>query len=160
MSRLSLAVSVCTLIASPALAADEKFVKLVHVDTGKVLAVADDSDESAARAVLAKDEANEARQWILEKDGDHYKLINRKSKKVLDVFGDSKDEGAEIIIWDDKSEGFDNQRWSWVGEGKERRLKSKSSDLVLDIDEEGKLIQKKADATAKGQVWRIVELKE
>jgi 3-hydroxyacyl-CoA dehydrogenase len=37
--------------------------------------------------VLAKsDEKNKAQEWKLEKDGDFYKLMNRKSGKVLDVF--------------------------------------------------------------------------
>lgn len=151
----------CVLVtAASAAAADAKYVKLVHADTNKVLAVADDSDEAGARAVLAKDEKGEARQWQLEKDGDHYKLINRKSGKVLDVFEDSKDEGAPIIQWDDKAEGNDNQRWAWQGEGKERRLKSKSSGLVLDVDDEGKIVQRKADPKAKGQLWRVVEVKD
>jgi len=123
-----------------------------------VLAVADDSDESEARAVLAKDDGSEARQWKLEKDGSHYKIVNRKSGKVLDVYGDSRDEGANIIQWDDKAEDNDNQRWSWEGEGKDRRLKAKSSSLVLDVGEDGKLVQQKADEKAKGQLWRVVEV--
>jgi hypothetical protein len=148
------------LSAAPAFAADAKYVKLVHADSGKVLAVADDSDEAGARAVLAKDEANQARQWKLEKDGDHYKVVNRKTGKVLDVYQESNDEGAPIIQWDDKAEGNDNQRWSWEGDGKARRLKAKSSGLVLDVDDEGKIVQKQADDKAKGQLWRVVEVKE
>ena len=79
---------------------------------------------------------------------------------VLDVFEDSMDEGAAIIQWEDKSEGNDNQRWAWEGEGKDRRLKSKSSGLVLDVDSDGKVIQKKADEKAKSQLWQLVEIKE
>src|SRR5262249_57259278 len=97
MSRLHLAAA-ALLAALPAAAADARFVKIVHEQTGKVLAVADDSGDSGARTVLAKDEVNEARQWKLEKDGAHYKLVNRKSGKVLDVFEESNDEGASIII--------------------------------------------------------------
>jgi hypothetical protein len=162
MTRWQLAVvGACVLLtASAGGAAEAKYVKLVHVDTGKVLAVDDDSDEAGARAVLAKDEAGEARQWKLEKDGDHYKVVNRKSGKVLDVFEESTDEGTPIIIWDDKAEGNDNQRWSWEGEGQTRRLKSKSSGLVLDVDGEGKVVQRKADDKAKGQLWRVTEVKE
>jgi hypothetical protein len=160
MSRWHLAVACALLTASVAGAAEAKYVKLVHVGTGKVLGVADDSDEAGARAVLAKDEAGEARQWKLEKDGDHYKVVNRKSGKVLDVFEESTDEGTQIIVWEDKAEGNDNQRWSWEGEGKERRLKSKSSGLVLDVDAEGQAVQRKADDKAKGQLWRVVEVKD
>ena len=162
MTRWHLAgVAACVLFTTSVVgAAEAKYVKLVHVDTGKVLAVADDSDEAGAQAVLARDEAGEARQWKLEKDGDHYKLVNRKSGKVLDVSGESIDEGTPIIVWDDKPDGNDNQRWSWEGEGQARRLKAKSSGLVLDVDSEGKVVQRKADDTAKGQLWRVTEVKE
>jgi hypothetical protein len=157
---LALAGACVPFAASLAGVQDAKYVKLVQVETQKVLAVADDSDEAGARAVLAKDGEGKALQWSLEKDGDTYKVVNRKSGKVLDVFEESQDEGAPIIQWDDKPEGNDNQRWSWEGEGKDRRLRSKSSQLVLDVDAEGKVIQRKADEKAKGQLWRVVEAKE
>lgn len=147
-------------VALPAAAADAKYVKLVHADTGKVLAVADDSDEAGAKAVLAKDAGSEGQQWKLEKDGDHYKIVNRKSGKVLDVDMDSKEEGGGIIQWEEKPEDNDNQRWSWEGKGKDRRLKSKSSKLVLDVGDDGFLVQRKADDKSKTQLWRMVEVKE
>jgi hypothetical protein len=159
MFRSLIALAVCALFCAP-VAADDKFVRLVNVDTGKVLSVKGDSDEAGARTVLAKlAEDNKAQQWKLEKDGSHYKLVNRKSGKVLDVNEESTDEGAPIIIWDSKDEGFDNQRWAWEGDGKERRLKSKSSELVLDVDDEGRIIQKKADNKSKKQLWRVEEVK-
>jgi hypothetical protein len=136
-----------------------KWVKIVHVPTGKVLALADDSEDAGARVVVAKDEAKEARQWKLEKDGEHYKVTNRKTGKVLDVFENSKDEGGQIIQWDEKTEDNANQRWGWDGSGEERRLKSKDSGLVLDVDAEDKVVQKKSDEKAKTQVWKIVESK-
>lgn len=141
-----------------AAAQDAKPIKIVHVKTGKVLAVADDSTEPASRAALAKDDPkNDAQLWKVEKDGEHLKLVHVKSGRVLDVYEDSREEGAPIIIWDDKTEGTDNQRWSWAGDGPERRLKSKSSELVLDVDDEGKVVQKKPDEQAKGQLWKVVE---
>lgn len=149
----------CGLFGAALAADDKKYVKLVHADTGKVLAIADGSDDAGAKAVLAKDDGSQGQQWQLVKDGDYYKVVNRKSGKVLDVEGDSMDEGGGIIQWDDKSEGNDNQRWSWAGDGKERRLKSKSSGLVLDTGDEGAVVQKKADDKAKGQLWKVVEVK-
>ena len=161
MSKTIAAVAfACGLVGAIAAADDKKYVKLVHADTGKVLAIADNSDDAGAKAVLSKDDGSKGQQWKLEKDGDHYKLVNRKSGKVLDVEGDSMDEGGGIIQWDDKSEGNDNQRWSWVGDDKERRLKAKSSGLVLDAGDEGAIVQKKSDDKAKGQLWRVVEVKE
>ena len=79
---------------------------------------------------------------------------NRKTGQVLDVSDESKDVGAPVIQWEDN--GFDNQRWSWVGKGAERRLKSKSSGLVADTDKDGKLVQRKADEAAKTQLWKVV----
>jgi hypothetical protein len=111
MSRTIPAIVIaCGLFASPAAADGAKYVKLVHEDTGKVLAVANNSDEAEAKAVLAKDDGSKAQQWKFEKDGDHYKIVNRKSGKVLDVEGESTEEGGAVIQWDDKEEGNDNQR--------------------------------------------------
>jgi len=147
------------LFAMSAFADDAKYIKLVQADTGKVLSIADNSDENEARAVLAKDDGSKSQQWKLEKDGDYYKIVNRKSGKVLDVMGESMDEGGAIIQWDDKPEGNDNQRWSWEGEGKSRRLKSKSSGLVLDVGDESGIVQRKADDQSKSQLWQVVEVK-
>jgi hypothetical protein len=163
MSRILLAATACALIAAPTVARDDKdakYFKLLQVDSGKVLGVADNSEEAGARTVVAKeDEKNLAQQWKLEKDGTHYKLINRKTGKVLDVNEQSTDEDAAIIQWDDKAEENDNQRWTWLGDGTERRLKSKSSGLVLDVDGEGRVVQKKADEKAKRQLWKLIEVK-
>jgi hypothetical protein len=158
MSRILLPLFAALAIAVPARGADEKFVKIALAD-GKVLSVADDSEEGGAQVVVVKDGPSQAQQWKIVKDGTFLKLVNRKSGKVLDVFEESKDEGTKIIIWEDKSEGTDNQRWSWEGEEKAKRLKSKSSELVLDVDDTGNVIQKKADDKAKNQLWTVKELK-
>lgn len=158
--------SLCALTASLAFSApvfaddDAKVVRLVNVETGKVLAVTDDSEEAGARTVLAKaDPSNKAQQWEVKKDKKVFSLVNVKSGKVLDVNEASTDEGAAIIIWDAKDEDFDNQRWSWEEKDKERRIVSKSSGLVLDVDDEGRIIQKKSDEKAKKQLWKIEKVK-
>jgi hypothetical protein len=135
-------------------------VKLVHAETGKVLSVKDNSTEAEARCVLANDDGNEAQQWKIVKDGEHYKIVNRKSDKVLDVMNASSDDDAEIIIWEEKGDDNDNQRWSWDGTGKTKRLKSKSSGKVLDVGGEGQVIQKGSSDKAKGQLWEVVEIKK
>jgi hypothetical protein len=147
------------LFAAAAAADEDAYVKLVQADTGKVLSVADNSEDAGAKIVVAKDESSEAQQWKLEKDGDYYKIVNRKTGKVLDVEMASEEEGASIIQWDDKADDNANQRWSWQGDGKSRQLKSKSSNLVLDVDDNGMVIQRKADENAKRQLWKIVEAK-
>jgi hypothetical protein len=138
-----------------------KYVKLVHADTGKILAIADNSDDAGANAVLSKDDGSISHQWRFEKQGDYYKIVNRKSGKVLDVLMESTEEGGAIIQWDDKEGGDnDNQLWSWEGKDKARRLRSKSSTLVLDLGDDGAIVQRKANEQAKGQLWRMVEVKE
>jgi hypothetical protein len=163
MSRLPLIlITAFTLSLTFAAAAAEeaKYVKLLNVNTGRVLAVTDDSDDNEARAVIAKDEPNKARQWQLVKDGDYLKIVNRKSGKVLDVNNASKDEDGEIIQWEEKTDDNDNQRWSWDGKGDDRRLKSKDSKLVLDVTAEGKVVQKKPNEKTASQLWKIVEVKD
>jgi hypothetical protein len=163
MTRTLMAAIACIIFAGSVFASEDKDVKyfrLVHVETGKVLSIANNSEEAEAKAVIAKeDEKNHSQQWKLDKVGDHYKLTNRKSGKVLDVNDESTEEGTDIIQWDDKAEGNDNQRWSWIGDGTERRLKSKSSGLVLDVNKEDEVIQKKANEKSKGQLWKMVEVK-
>jgi hypothetical protein len=149
------------------------YYKIVHVGTGKILGVADDSDASEAQAMLmvdvpASDKHAKNRQWKLEKDGSFLKLANRASDKVLDVYQELGDEGTQIILYDDKAgnnaESADNQRWSLDGDAKAaatgRRIKSKSSGLVLDVEPDGSVVQRRANQNAKGQLWRVVEVSE
>jgi hypothetical protein len=137
---------------------EEKFYKLVHTESGKVLGTEGDSHENVTQAVLAADEASENRQWKIVKDGDHFKIVHRQCGKVLDVCEFSSEEGAKIILYDDKDAENDNQRWSWVGVDDDRRIKSKSSGLVFDIDD-GKIVQKKEAGDNKKQLWKLVEVK-
>ena len=164
--QLCVAVALAAVVISPA--EDKKndknadvVVKIVHVDSGKVLGVADDSEE-AAKCVLAKDQVGKpARLWKLVKDGEWIKVVNVKSGMVLDVNEASTDEGADLIIYDDKGdEDVDNQRFQWDGKGADRRLKAKGSGLVLDVTREGGVIQNKADEKNEKQLWRVVEVKE
>src|SRR5262245_49696333 len=145
--------------------AEGKFYKLVHVETGKILGIAGNSDVDEARAELTPDESDDSRRWQIGFDGESFKLLNYKSEKALDVQQESKSEGAAIILWPDKSKTgnastLDNQRWLWDGKGTDRRLKNKLSEMVLDIDDSGKIIQRSADPNSKRQLWRFVEIKE
>lgn len=159
MIRILLALLFGT-VAAMANAADVKLVKIVHVETGKVLAIEGDSEEPEAHAVIAKEGDTKSGEWKVEKDGDYLKLVNAKSGKVLDVNNNSTDEDASIIQWESKDEGTDNKRWSWDGTGDEKRLVSKHSKMAVVPDSDGKLIQKKVDDKAKGQLWKVVEVKK
>jgi uncharacterized protein len=164
MSKWLLAVAACAVAVGFSNADDKKAdvtVKVVHVDTGKVLAVEGDSEENEAHCTLAKDEANAARVWKVVADGDWLKLVHVKSGKVLDVNDVSTDAGAHLIIWDDKgTDGVENQRFQWVGKGDERRLKAKHSELVLGVDGDGHVVQQKADDKDKKQLWKVVEVRK
>jgi hypothetical protein len=167
MIRLKLVIAgiLGVMMVSSIFAADEKAgepasgksVKIVNSSSGKVLGVSDDSEEDTTPVCLAKDEANSARRWKIEKDGNYFKLTNGKSGKVMDVSDNSVDEDGPIIIWPSKDDENDNQRWTWDGEGKDRRIKSKVSGLVLDVSNNGTLVQRRADPKSKSQLWRVVE---
>lgn len=163
MSKWLLAVAACAVAVGVSCADDKKdeaLVKIVHVESGKVLAVDGDSEESEAHVVLAKDEDKDSRQWKLVKDGEWVKVVHARTGKLLDVNNASTDEGAHLIIWDDKGDADkDNQRFQWDGKGDERRLTGKGSKLALDVDGDGHVVQKKADEKNKKQLWKVVEVK-
>lgn len=168
MSKSLWVVAACAAVAVGLTHADDQkdekaatLVKVVHVDTGKVLAVEGDSEENEAHVILAKDADKDGRRWKVVTDGGWVKLVHAACGKVLDVNDASADEGAHLIIWDDKGkeEGFDNQRFKWDGKGDERRLKAKHSGLVLDVADDGHVVQKKADEKSKTQLWKVVEVK-
>jgi len=156
---LSSIVGSCVLLTASSVSALEiQYVKLVHVQTGKVLSVADESFEAGAQIALAAESDSRAQQWQLQKDGDFYKVVNRRSLKVLDVYEASPEPGAAIIQWEDKDDENDNQRWTWVGEGDDRRLICLSSGLVLDIDG-GNVVQRRMERS-KSQLWRVKVVKD
>lgn len=167
MSKWLLAVAACAVAVGLSRSDDKKdekadvLVKIVHVESGKVLAVDGDSEEAAAHIVLGKDEDKDSKQWKVVKDGEWLKLVHAKCGKVLDVNEASGDEGAHLIIYEDKgSDGIDNQRFQWDGKGDDKRLKAKNSGLVLDVDGDGHVVQKKADEKNKKQLWKVVEVKK
>jgi hypothetical protein len=157
------------LCAAQAFCADQKddstaYFKLVNVATGKVLALENDSAGSDSQAQLATDTGAKSQQWKFDKSGDFNQLVNRAAGLALDVAEFSNDEGGTIIVYDVKSaaDQNDNQLWSWdknaqAGD-KGVRIKSKSSNLVLDAGSDGKIVQNSAKDSAKSQLWRVVAL--
>jgi hypothetical protein len=148
-----------------------QYFKLVNANTGWVLALESDSAAAGDRAVLAKsldnkDPHSKQQQWNLEKEGDELKLVQRASKLVLVVSDASKEEDHPITLGEIASSapGSDNQCWLWVGDApakdKPARLKSKSSGLVLDVDDDGNIVQRKPNDSAKSQLWLAVNAGE
>jgi hypothetical protein len=157
--NLLLVTGVLALAAAPASADDPKYYQIVNAD-GKVLAERGESEESRTLLGTAKDDPkDEAQQWEVQKSKDHLKLVNRKTGKVADIQGASIDENTPINLYAGRDEDNDNQLWSWAGKGDERRLESKLSGLVLDINGEGKAIQVKPNDKKKSQLWKLVEIK-
>lgn len=152
-----LAVLVLLAAAIPAHAKETKAVKLVNVATGRVLAIMDNGTDAGNVAATLPLSDSSTHGWALDAKGDkHFMIRNLASDKVLDVPEHSKEAGKNIIIWDAKDKDHDNQLWSWEGEGDERRIKSKLSGLVLDVNDDGVAVQNKLDAESKSQLWKLV----
>ena len=100
------------------------------------------------------------------KAGDYVKFVNRKSGKVLDVPNLSKEEGVDMIQWEDN--GGENQQWKLekaekADSDKIKCIKSRCSGLVLDIfeasREDGARVIQWGLHGDKNQQWELVEVK-
>ncbi len=162
------ALVVAGLLAVPAMAQQEKdkFYHIVCLDTGKVLDVAEGSEENGAKIVVNKKGDSHSQQWKMVKSGDHVKFVNRKSGKVLDVPELSKDEGVELIQWEDN--GGENQEWQLEKLPKDKgdkghTIKSRCSGLVLAVAgasrKDGAAVIQWAARGDKNQQWEVVEVK-
>ncbi len=102
MTRLSVVIVFAGLLVLAGAAAtpnpeDGKYYKIKNFNSGKFLAVTDDSTEAGAKIVQADAmKKDEAQHWKLVKAGEHYKLINRKSGKALEVRDGTKDGGVQL----------------------------------------------------------------
>ncbi len=132
----------------------EKRYKIVQVQTGKVLAVEGGSADSGARVVVADDDGSPSQQWRFVQKGGGMQVFNVQSECVLNVTSNSKEPGGAIIIYNATADL--NSSWTWVGRPKHRRLKSQSSGLLLDVGEDGKVIQSKGRPNDDNQSWQTV----
>jgi hypothetical protein len=137
---------------TPAVPPRAGLVKVVHVESGKLLTAA------GGQLHLAPDTGAETQQWLLDPSDGYFKLEDPRSGKVLDVLQNLLDEGAPVGLHGSKSRNDNNQLWSWDSSGEERRLVSRLSGLVLDVDGQGQTVQNKPDEKARGQLWRVVEV--
>src|SRR5207237_10123319 len=83
--------------------------QIISVDSGKALAVEEDSPKNGAKLIQRTATASAAQQWQLLKRAEYYLIVNRKSGKVLDVPNGTKDY-VQIHLWD--KEAADKQQWS------------------------------------------------
>jgi hypothetical protein len=164
---LALASALLTVGFTPAQDEKPKYYRIVSLDTGRVLDVADGSVENEAKIVLNNKSDAESQQWKMVKSGDYVKFVNKKSGKLLDVPGLSKEEGVDIIQWEEN--GGENQDWKVEKPAKEKSdkgvfIKSRCSDLVLDVaegsQENGARIIQWGYHGEKNQLWELVEVKK
>lgn len=80
------------------------YIKSAH--SGKVLDVVNNDNKDICQMTA---NGADGQQWRLEKVGGYYKIINKLYGKVLDVSGESKNNGAGVHLWD--YVGVANQLW-------------------------------------------------
>lgn len=131
---------VLLMVLSVATAAEPKagqYFQIECVQSGKVLAVeaGDKAEEAKIVQVPLTEEASAEhwtkQQWQFVKVGDYYKIVNRKSGKVLDVHQSSLEEGVQIQQYN--YNGGENQQWSLEKRGQHLTIKVRHSGMVLDV---------------------------
>jgi hypothetical protein len=106
-----------------------RYYQIKDVRSGLVLAIVKEDD---AKIIQAKAAADTTQQWQFVKVGGYYKIVNRKSGKVVDVRKGDKKVGTQIIQF--KDHGGQNQQWSLEKQGKSFVLKSRHSGLVIEAN--------------------------
>ncbi|WP_407267846.1 glycoside hydrolase [Radiobacillus sp. PE A8.2] len=87
----------------------EKY-KIVNAATGKVLT------NNNGSAVVAADQGDETQQWILSTNGTgEFTFINGSSGTLLEVGGQSKQDGASVGLW--QANSGTNQAWRLIQSG-------------------------------------------
>ena len=84
------------------------YYKIKSAHSGLVLDIVDGSPEEKICQTTSAEK--DSQQWRLEKEGKHYKIINKSNEKVLDVSNESYDNGARVHLW--SYVGKDNQLWT------------------------------------------------
>jgi uncharacterized repeat protein (TIGR02543 family) len=72
------------------------YYKIVSAHSGKVLDVVNNANKDICQATAT---GTDSQQWKLEKVGGYYKIINKYYETVLDVSGESKNNGAGVHLW-------------------------------------------------------------
>ncbi|ENH95981.1 hypothetical protein J416_13129 [Gracilibacillus halophilus YIM-C55.5] len=82
---------------------NQETYKIINASTGELLTNND------GKAVLAADDNHDAQLWTLSTTGTDYSFINKNSGKLLEVGGESQDEGASVGLW--TATGGAHQSW-------------------------------------------------
>jgi arabinan endo-1,5-alpha-L-arabinosidase len=94
----------------------DHYYKLVNENSGKVLAVPEDSRESGTQMIQWHEADFEGRLWKFVKAGNHFTVESKVNGLVLDVLDGNTESGASVIQWPRKKSENDNQVWfvQWV----------------------------------------------
>ncbi|PSQ05476.1 hypothetical protein BRC95_06905 [Halobacteriales archaeon QS_5_68_33] len=137
-----------------------KEYKIESVHSGKVLDVADRSEQDGGNIQQWTDYGNANQRWYIREVGnDKYEIEAAHSGKVLDVEGWSDQDGGNVQQWGDNDTA--NQRWYITdGDGNgEYKIESVHSGKVLDVadwsEQDGGNIQQWTDHGNANQRWRI-----
>ncbi|WP_270165607.1 RICIN domain-containing protein [Paenibacillus sp. SYP-B4298] len=86
----------------------DSYKTIVNAKSAKSIGIAANGENAEIRA----DSSSIDQHWTLEAVGDHYKIVNRKSGKILAVAQGSMTNGAQVIQWD--YTGSADQHWQLV----------------------------------------------
>ncbi len=113
--------------------AEGEFYRIKNLNSGKYLALGDDSDKMKEAQVVQRAQGKGNRQqWSFEKVGKFYRIINRQSGQALNVHSTEEDE--PVFATDNGK----NAQWSLEKVGENYMIKSRNSGLVVDVADESK----------------------
>ena len=137
---------------------NEKFYQIISVGNGLAVEASETDD-----VLLKKPCRKICQQYQAVSVGNgFFQLINKQSKKALDIIWAGTQDGSFIHQWEPV--GSDNQLWSFYPVGKDVYLiKAKSSGKCLDVAkmsaEEGAHLQIWEDVGGENQQWKLKEIK-
>lgn len=137
--------------------------KIVNKDSRLVLSIQGGSTADGAKATQEDDNYTDDQKWaILDADEggpqDYVKIVNKKSKKVLDILNGSTADGADAIQW--PSSTATSQLWEVIptGDGL-HQLKNVNSGKLLGVTDcsssAGALVDQWSDNGTDCQEWQL-----
>ncbi|GAB3175172.1 hypothetical protein GCM10027059_48510 [Myceligenerans halotolerans] len=148
--------------AGPASAATidtDTWYVLVNQHSGKAMEIANGSSTEGAEVTQFTRNDTCAQQWrFLDSGGGYYRLQNRCSGLVAEIYEHSVDNGATVVQWSDL--GNPNQEFSVQDVSGNIQLVNRNSGKALDLwgwsTDDGARISQYDDTNAANQQWRLV----
>ena len=107
------------------------------VFSGKYLDATPSSSHANSRVVqMDQSDLDDSQKWLVSTDKNGYQTIkNLAWGTVVDVEGELTTPGTDIICYQEKTTKNNNQKWKIVPSGAGYKIVSKSSGLVLDVED-------------------------